>query len=677
MKRDQRDKEAAALYPWFIGAHAENHEVFEQLLLEFLHDHMYWRRNFHPADPPPIPTSSPNAPEYQAFVARLKQELLALGASLKNSVPLFSPRYLGHMLCDPLMPGLLAQMITLPYNPNNVSEEAAPVTVGLEVEVGLQLARMLGLPCDTARTPCAFGHLTSGGTVANYEALWVLRALKYFPLALQAAFRRLRVPVPEDSPLAVLDSADGCRLVNLSVAETVELREAYLRFVAAAPEPGFRQRLVRAVQAERLENLGMHLFFYRHRGCAPPAILVPATAHYSWDKAMKLLGIGTESLIKVPVHGMRMDMDALERTLAAAHKAGQPVLCVVGVLGTTEYGTLDPVHEIVKARERWLARGLGFAVHVDAAWGGYLATLFRRPDGTMSRRADVAARFSHFPSERVYATFGALGAADSITVDPHKLGYLPYGVGGAYVCRDSRCMDFVAEDPPYLGAAPSVAAEADYRTRFRRLGRYVLEGSKPGSAAAAAYVTHKVLPLDSAHFGRLARASVTAAEYFCDRLNALAGRISPQVRVVIPVEPDSNLVCVAFNPVGNRSAAAMNAFTAAVFGHLRVNREVPLQAHAFFSSSTVLYRRMLSSADRRRLLLALGIDSTTLRETVEAPEHQADGLMVLRHTLMNPWLRDTANGVDYVEMYCRYLEEVLRLEVQRGPFDQSRNTNVA
>ena len=120
-------------YSWFIGAQAENHQLFENLLLEYLQDHMYWRRNFHPDDPPSISAQSANSPEYLDFIARMKDELYALSAALKSSIPLSSPRYMGHMLSDPLIPGLLSQMLALPYNPTNVSEDAAPVTIELEV----------------------------------------------------------------------------------------------------------------------------------------------------------------------------------------------------------------------------------------------------------------------------------------------------------------------------------------------------------------------------------------------------------------------------------------------------------------------------------------------------------------------------------------------------------------
>src|SRR3546814_9804136 len=54
-------------------------------------------------------------------------------------------------------------------------------------------------------------------------------------------------------------------------------------------------------------------------------------------------------------------------------------------------------------------------------------------------RDEVAADYVQFPTPAVHAAFAALGDTDSATVDPHKLGYLPYG-SGAFVCRDHRAM---------------------------------------------------------------------------------------------------------------------------------------------------------------------------------------------------------------------------------------------
>ena len=102
-----------------------------------------------------------------------------------------------------------------------------------------------------------------------------------------------------------------------------------------------------------------------------------------------------------------------------------------------------------------------------------------------------------WPSDEWVRAVEALGEADSVSVDPHKLGYVPYSAGAVLV-RDGRARHLVATDPPYL--APTGAEEPGVE---RFLGRYILEGSKPGAAAAAVWLSHKALPLDERGYGYL------------------------------------------------------------------------------------------------------------------------------------------------------------------------------
>ena len=52
------DADRGFLDALFLGPYGENDALLEKLVVEFLRDHVYWRRNFHPADPPAIPTSA-------------------------------------------------------------------------------------------------------------------------------------------------------------------------------------------------------------------------------------------------------------------------------------------------------------------------------------------------------------------------------------------------------------------------------------------------------------------------------------------------------------------------------------------------------------------------------------------------------------------------------------------
>ncbi|CAA9442245.1 pyridoxal-dependent decarboxylase family protein, putative() [uncultured Rubrobacteraceae bacterium] len=88
------------------------------------------------------------------------------------NLPFFHPRYAGQMLKAPhpvAVAGYLAAMIV---NPNNHALDASQATSPMELEVVRMLADMFGLP------ERAIGHLTTSGTIANLEALWVARELR-------------------------------------------------------------------------------------------------------------------------------------------------------------------------------------------------------------------------------------------------------------------------------------------------------------------------------------------------------------------------------------------------------------------------------------------------------------------------------------------------------------------
>ncbi len=627
-----------ALDACFLGPYAENGNLLERMMVEFLRDHVYWRRNFHPEDPPAIATGAAQHPDYLAFEARMRRELHLLSAALKKSVPFHSPRYIGHMASDLLLPGLAAHMLALPYNPNNVSEDAAPVTVDMEVQVGLQLARMLGYPHDPAQPACAFGHLTSGGTLANYQAMRLALALKSFPVALRAA----------EVPDLVLPPDDWSAF-NLASADAIALLEQWQQWLAAQTSAQ-RSRWRTRVEAARVEQLGLVDFFAAHPQLRVPLVLGPLTAHYSWSKGVKLLGLGRAQLELLPMRGMRLDPDALEAALERCARDHQPVLMTVAVLGGTEYGTIDPIDRVLAARERSRARGLDFSVHVDAAWGGYLATLFRHEDGSLRCRDEIACEYMEFPTPAVHAAFAALGGTDSVTVDPHKLGYLPYG-SGAFICRDHRAVALLAERADYVfhGNTPD-----GYLARYRNLGQFIPEGSKSGANAAAVYVTHKVLPLDHLHFGKLVRGTVRSAEAFKARAQRFALEVADRVHVLVPFAADSNLVCLALNPRGNPHVSQANAFVRALHDHLRCDPRQPLQLKEFFGSVTSLHLSMLGAADAARILTGLGL------EKVQTDDDDNDRLIILRHTLMNPFLIDRENGISYIDLYFDFLAARVR-----------------
>ena len=165
------------IYSWFLGPKAENADALERLVLDALRDCIFWRRNFHPEDESLITEKVKRESEFQDSQALLRQELINLLAHLKRDIPFYSPRYIGHMLGDQLLPALVGYFAAMLHNPNNISTESSSITTVLETEVAAQLAEMIGYAGET------WGHIASGGSIANFEALWVARNLKFLPLA--------------------------------------------------------------------------------------------------------------------------------------------------------------------------------------------------------------------------------------------------------------------------------------------------------------------------------------------------------------------------------------------------------------------------------------------------------------------------------------------------------------
>src|SRR3954463_5604979 len=155
---------------WFLGTKGENGEMFERMVALAIRDHVFWRRNYHPADPVYITEAIKRSDDYVQAVGALQEGLDELLAFLKKSVPFFSMRYQGHMNWDLTIPGMLGYFSAMLYNPNNVAFEGSTATTYLELLVGDDLCRMMGyvIPKDGAGIR-PWGHITCDGTVANIE----------------------------------------------------------------------------------------------------------------------------------------------------------------------------------------------------------------------------------------------------------------------------------------------------------------------------------------------------------------------------------------------------------------------------------------------------------------------------------------------------------------------------
>ncbi|MBO1930027.1 hypothetical protein J4731_25915 [Providencia rettgeri] len=99
-----------------------------------------------------------------------------------------------------------------------------------------------------------------------------------------------------------------------------------------------------------------------------------------------------------------------------------------------------------------------FYVHIDAAYAGYACAMFRDEENQFMEYENLLQRYHSegifpenmvWPKRDVYESFKALSQADSITVDPHKVGFIPYAAG-AICMKDKRIVDLVSYHAAYV-----------------------------------------------------------------------------------------------------------------------------------------------------------------------------------------------------------------------------------
>jgi len=662
---------------YFLGPKSEQRQFLTEVLQLVLNDHVFWRRNYYPKDPPAIPYRKVHGEQARHFREEFYTELFQLISELKLDVPIFSPRYAAHMISETNLPSLVSYIATLLYNPNNVSSEASPVTIRYELQVGQQFARLFGF--DVERS---FGHLTSGGTVANYESLWYAMAGRTLPVSIamasgEGAGAGLRDAGRRDAGrrAAGLRSADGLwALMNVPLAEVEERLAAYL-----APDPEARYEALRPHLQSHLGLVGFARAVEAYFGAEwkPPVIVAPRTAHYSWARALPLLGLGKGAVRTVAVDSaFRTRADDYERVLRASLAERRPIWQTVSIAGTTEFGSVDPIGELADVRDRLAAEGLYTPIHVDAAYGGYFATMYREGKGsaTDGEPADQP------PGGATAAAFRATHRADSVTVDPHKAGYTPYGAG-SIIIKHGFLKDLVAETAPYCLDRHDTTESESPRPQ---LGKFILEGSKPGAAAASVWFAHKLIPLTMDGYGRQlatlcrltrdvdARIAEIGAERAAEQTAASVSAAAAP-RIVSLYRPQLNLLCLLAVPPGADAADAVPPSPDAPGGSPQVGAS---PRNLKLSQVNALNEALAARFGVREVMSIQSYDYLVSRTTVASDmaaieaceelahvERDAPAVTVLRLVFMNRWFEGlNEHGESYRENFLSVLSaEAARL----------------
>lgn len=509
-------KPATIAAAYFPGPLSENEVWMRQTFQSVLDGWFDWRKGLFADDPTSAPPGGMADQAIRRERVRIGRRLEELCRALTAETPTYSPRYLGHMKAELSLPALLGWLAAILHNPNITARESSRVGSVIEAEAIGMLAGMLGYDPATAQ-----GHFTSGGTVANFEAVWRARYRLDHWLSLA-----LFVSETTGQPLDVFAAAHMGWDRFRELWNRHGLVDEVLRgYSAAAGNPADVFR--RITRASGRDYLG-------------PVVLVPGNKHYSWRKAASVFGLGEESFWSVPLDDRgRLDLAAFEALVERARNEGRPVLMAVSVAGTTETGEIDPIDRLHGLLERWEAeRGWRIWRHVDAAYGGFLCSLLGGPDEAVLDPAAARA-------------LRAIGRADSITIDPHKLGYVPYACG-AFLTRDAGRYVVSAFDAPYLDRA--------------ELGQdkwsSTLEGSRSAGGAAATWLSGKTLGFGPQGLGALLAETIRARR----RFQAAVARALPEVRFLEP--SDANIVCFSIAGDG-QPLSASNPRTEALFEAFR------------------------------------------------------------------------------------------------------------
>lgn len=238
--------------------------------------------------------------------------------------------------------------------------------------------------------------------------------------------------------------------------------------------------------------------------------------HSSVQKAVELLGLGSDAVCRVPVtDSFQIDLDALRTAIAHDRRSGKAPFCVVGGAGTTNTGAVDDLNglaDICEAEGLWL--------HVDGAFGAWAAIT----PGTKELVAGM---------ER----------ADSLALDLHKWMYMPHENGCILVAHERDHHNTFALTPAYLARSGS--------------GRGLTGGDLPWPTNYGYQLSRRFRALKtwmsikehgSLKYGRLIQQNIDQARY----LEGLVEK-APELELAAPVT--LNIVCFRYVQTGMDDAA--------------------------------------------------------------------------------------------------------------------------
>jgi glutamate/tyrosine decarboxylase-like PLP-dependent enzyme len=227
--------------------------------------------------------------------------------------------------------------------------------------------------------------------------------------------------------------------------------------------------------------------------------------HESNQRAIELLGLGTDSFRLVPVNtDYQIDLSALKNLISRDRDDGYKPVSIIGTAGTINTGGMDDLNSLAD-----ICEGEGLWFHVDGAFGA-LAAL----------------------SPELSSLINGIERADSIALDLHKWLYMPFEIGCVLLRSKEDHHRTFSLTPKYItheerGISGGSLWYVDYGLQFSR-----------GFRALKAWMSIKEHGVEK--YGRLIQQNVDQARYLADLITA-----SPDLELLAPVS--LNIVCFRFS----------------------------------------------------------------------------------------------------------------------------------
>jgi len=240
-------------------------------------------------------------------------------------------------------------------------------------------------------------------------------------------------------------------------------------------------------------------------GFNPPeqlAVLISEDAHISLKHAVRMLGLGEQSLVTLPVDANRRIDVAATHKMISDIQAARDIVCIVATAGTTSTGAVDPIAPLAD-----LCAETGAWLHIDGAYG-YAYKL--------------VPEWSHL--------FKGDDRADSITWDPHKQLGAPIPNSLLFV-REKSDFDRMALHSGYFNRAEDIEPNPGLK-------------SPPSTRPMAA------LPLVTLLRGQGLDRVVENLRTPLVAIRTLANYLDGQLDVELAHQPDTGIVCFRMTPRG-------------------------------------------------------------------------------------------------------------------------------